>query len=166
MKKRIIRVACAAIVLFAFFFVYQIGLLHSVAFKLAAAANIEWGVSSPQTIHFYFPRWVCGPGQPPYLLVETDDADYASAIGTHIRIGKDNSLEFNEYHFAECHGRFKTTLAMLIWEDRILRMEGWCDEGQSVTGRFFDAEFCVAATPTLEQTLKIEELMKSYTEPE
>ena len=166
MKKRTLRLAVLIVPLLALFVAYHTGLLHRAAFAIATAVNMEWNRSSPQTIRFYFPRWACGEAQPPYLLVETDDDAAASLVGTHIRISGDDVLEFNGHYFAECRGRFKTALAMLVWEHRILRQEGWCDGEQSVTGRFFDADSCAALTPTLEQTLKIDELMRPHREQE
>lgn len=166
MKRRILRIFGTALVLFALFVAYQGGLLHNAASRLSKAVGIEWDVSSPQAIRFYFPRWACGEAQPPYLLVETDDAANAALIGAHIRIANDEAIDFDDHSFAECHGRFKTTLAMLIWEHYIMRVEGWRDDGQSVTGRFFEAESCRAIVPSLEQTLTIDKLMQPYQESE
>lgn len=164
LKKHIIRTAGVAVLLLTLFVVYEIGLLHHVAFKIARAANIEWGLSSPQNITIYFPRWACGEAQPPYLLVETDGIDSASLVGTHIRIQNDDALEFDESYFAECRGRFKSSLDMLIWEHEVMHVEGWYSRGQTVTGRFFDAESCKATVPALGQSLKADELMKAYME--
>ena len=167
MRKRSIRIAAVAVLLCVLFLFYQWGMLHAIAAKLASAAGIEWNVSAPQTIGVHFPRWACGEAQPPYLLVETDDAASAALIGTHIRIVNDETItyhDYDEHFFAECQGRFKTSLAMLIREHSTLRLEGWnwdCG-GAGITGRFFEADSCRALKPSLDQIFKTNELMKPY----
>ena len=166
MGKHLLRISITAFLLLALFVLYQVGLIHRVAFKAATVAGVEWGVSAPQTISIYFPGWACGEGMPPYLLVETDDAATAKEIGKHIRISNDETLDFGEYFFAECRGRFKNSLAMLIWEHDVMRLEGWGPEELPVTGRYFNAEHCKSKEPSLEQSFKINEQMKAYQEPE
>ena len=165
MRKRIFIIPCVAIALLVLFMAYHIGLLHRAAFTVARAAGIEWRESAPQTIHVYFPRWACGEGMPPYLLVGTDDTATVPEIGNHIRFGNDDAVNFGEHFFAVCRGRFRNSLAMLIWEHGILRIEGWGSDEISVTGRFFQADFCEPQEPSLEQYLRIDELMKPHKEP-
>ncbi len=173
MKKRILRISGTALLLLALFSAYHLGLLHRAAFKIATATGIEWGESSPQTISLYFPRWACGGGMPPYLLVETDDAATSPMVGRHIRGGglgyDDIGIDFGEHFFVVCRGRFKNTLAMLIWEHQMIHgEEGWCDEDFPATGGcFFQADSCEPVEPSPEQSFKIRELMKAYEdEPE
>ena len=166
MIKRFLRIAIAVFLFFALFLLYQVGFIHRVAFKAATAAGIEWGASAPQVISVYFPRWACGEGMPPYLLVETDDAATVGETGKHIRISNDEILDFGEHFFAECRGRFKNSLAMLIWEHEVMRLEGWGPDELPLTGRFFEADRCEAGEPSLEQSLKIDAQMKPYREPE
>lgn len=167
-KRRILRISGAALLLFVLFVPYHLGLLHRAAFEIVTAAGIEWGESAPQTISLFFPRWACGGSMPPYLLVETDDAATRPMIGRHIRVGdvgNDEDIDFGERFFVVCHGRFKNTLGMLIWEHRMNRVEGWCDEDFPATrGRFFQPDSCEPVKPSLEQSFKINELMKRYDE--
>ena len=164
------RLLIAFILLFCVLAAYVMGFLHRAAYRAARAADITWGESAPQTIHIYYPRWACGEAQPPYLLIDTDSADSAHLAGRHIRVtakGGDTGIEEIEQgarHFGECRGRFKYDLAMLVWEHELMRLDGWCDGENAVTGHFFEAQHCEPARPDLEQTLKIEEFMRPHLE--
>jgi hypothetical protein len=162
-KKLIIKISAAVFLLFAVFFAYAIGLLHLAALAVATKMDIEWRVSAPQSISVYYPRWACGPFHPFSLLVEADAAEAAPlTVGEPVWIfdeyGRDN-INFGEHDFAECRGRFKSSLTRLI-KDHQNTVGIWRNADSSVTGRFFEFEYCTPKEPSAEQWRKIGEWLE------
>lgn len=111
---------------------------------------LEYAVSPPGVVYFYYPQWACGQDCPPYVVIDTDNTALQPNLGKEARVFE---RTIDEYHteeysrFFKCHGQFKKSVGLYVWEwasDEIDRKD--------VTGSFFDAEWCSYAEASPRQS--------------